>query len=352
MKQIITKGYSIYFNNWKALNQAVANGGYSRVIVLVDENTEKDCLPVFDQQVDFSFETIMVSAGEKNKSIATTSEIWKSLLALGADRKSLLINLGGGVIGDMGGFAASTFMRGMDFIQLPTTLLSMVDASIGGKLGIDFESIKNLIGLFNNPAAIFVFPDFLKTLKKREIHSGKAEMYKHGLIADKNYWGEISNLSAEHSEWENLIYRSIEIKNKVVTEDPTEQGRRKILNFGHTIGHAIESLNLDTISHLLHGESIVLGMIAESFISYKKGMLSIIKLESILNGFDKKYDFPGEINLETEQIIALCLKDKKNQDQKILASLLDGIGSCTFNEEITPEEITEALVFLNEYLQR
>jgi len=352
MQPISTPNYTIYFKDWDQLNLAFANGKYSKVIILVDQNTERDCLYVFKENVNFDFEKISITAGEEHKSITTVTEIWKSLVTLKADRKTLLINLGGGVIGDMGGFAASTFMRGMTFIQVPTTLLSMVDASIGGKLGIDFEGVKNLVGLFNDPAAIFIFPQFLKTLSPRELDSGKAEMYKHGLIADREYWDKMTDIGPDHSDWTQLIYTSVQIKNKVVTKDPTEQGIRKILNFGHTIGHAIESLNLDTKAHLLHGEAIVLGMIAESYISYKKGMLSIIKLESILNGFDKKYKFPNEINLDKEKIIALCLKDKKNEDQKILASLLDGLGSCTFNVEIVKDEIIESLDFIQQYLKK
>lgn len=350
MKPIETAEYKIFINSWEQLIATVEKGVYSKVVILVDQNTERHCLPILEKNVDFSFEFISIPAGENHKSIETLSVIWKALLNLEADRKSLLINLGGGVIGDMGGFAASTFMRGMDFIQLPTTLLSMVDASIGGKLGIDFNGVKNLVGLFKNPNTIIVFPGFLKTLPKRELHSGKAEMYKHGLIADKSYYNMIVDLQSDEIDWTDLIYRSIEIKNRVVSQDPTEQGVRKILNFGHTIGHALEILNLDRASHLLHGEAIILGMIAESFISYKKGKLTISALESVINGFDKKYDFPDAIDLDPEKIVALCLRDKKNENQKILASLIDGVGSCAYNVEVTAEEISEALDFLKQFL--
>ncbi len=352
MQSIKTERYTIFFQDWGQLNLAYANGKYSKVIILVDENTERDCLPILKENVNFNFDRISISSGEDYKSITTLSEIWSSLLSLKADRRSLLINLGGGVIGDIGGFAASTFMRGMTFINIPTTLLSMVDASIGGKLGIDFNGVKNLIGLFNDPIAIFIFPQFLKTLPKRELDSGKAEMYKHGLIADREYWQSMIALSPDHQDWTELIYKSVQIKKRVVSADPTEQGQRKILNFGHTIGHALESLNLNSVAHLLHGEAITLGMIAESYLSYKKGMISIIQFEEIIRGIDKKYVFPQGVILDIDQIMTYCVKDKKNQGQNILASLLDSVGSCTFNVEIVKSEIAEALEFIQQYLKK
>ena len=217
---------------------------YSTLFVLVDENTRAFCLPIFEQKIsNLAYHIIEIPSGETHKNIATCQFIWSEMVKYGADRKSCLINLGGGVIGDMGGFTASTFYRGMDFIQIPTTLLSQVDASIGGKLGIDFMNLKNAVGLFKNPKQVCISADFLHTLSPREIRSGFAELIKHGLIASKKDWDELKDIKSisEVADWEKYIIPSLAIKKAVVQEDPFEMGLRKSLNFGHTIGHAIES---------------------------------------------------------------------------------------------------------------
>ncbi|HEY8400693.1 MAG TPA: 3-dehydroquinate synthase family protein, partial [Cytophagaceae bacterium] len=247
---------------------------YSSVCVIADENTEKHCFPLLLPALQ-KYHLITIPSGEENKTLSTCERIWKGMTDQQLDRKAVVINLGGGVIGDMGGFCASTYKRGIDFIQIPTTLLSQVDASVGGKLGVDFFSYKNHIGVFKEPAAVFINADFLKTLDPAELRSGFAEIIKHCLIADKTKWEEISRKSLAEQNWEDLIAHSVEIKSKVTTADPTEQGLRKILNFGHTIGHAIESYYL-TIKDkkLLHGEAIAIGMVAESYIAEKRGFIS------------------------------------------------------------------------------
>jgi 3-dehydroquinate synthase len=239
---------------------------YSQIIVLSDTNTQTLCLPLIKDLLPYPAETIIIPAGEQHKNLLTCEWIWNQLLLQRLDRKSLLINLGGGVIGDMGGFCAATWKRGIDFIQIPTTLLSMTDAAIGGKTGIDFQGIKNIIGVFQNPAAIFIDPIFLKTLPERELRSGFAEVIKHALIGSPELLQKINlseNIPLPHLDWSELLRESIAVKVHVVAEDPTEQYLRMLLNFGHTIGHALESYFLDTVTPLTHGEAIAIGMICE-----------------------------------------------------------------------------------------
>ena len=272
MAVLESAGSTIHFETRLApLMEIIEKGKYSKVFVFTDSNTSEICLPVFREMLDdFSeFDLIETDPGEENKNIDFCIGIWKTLLDFEADRKCLMINLGGGVITDMGGFIASTYKRGIHFINIPTTLLAQVDASVGGKTGIDIDNVKNMVGTFTLPQAVFIETAFLKTLPECELLSGFAEMIKHGLIADKGYFEVLRN-----SDYKNLdaqaIYRSVEIKNEIVTTDPHEQNLRKILNFGHTIGHAIEGYSLlNDGSPLLHGEAIAAGMICEGYLSHK-----------------------------------------------------------------------------------
>src|ERR1700744_132665 len=229
--------YPIYFNDsLTELVNFVKRGKYSRFFILTDENTAAHCLPLVKEKLGDidNYDLIEINDGEESKDIDFCIGVWKMLIDFGADRQSLMINLGGGVVSDLGGFAASTFKRGIDFVHVPTTLLSQVDASVGGKTGIDFNNIKNIIGTFSQPKAVFINYEFLSSLPARQILSGTAEMLKHGLIMDAAYWNELKNSNLNDPSAE-LIYRSVEIKNQVVMEDPTEKGIRKALNFGHTI---------------------------------------------------------------------------------------------------------------------
>ncbi|RZL11258.1 MAG: 3-dehydroquinate synthase [Pedobacter sp.] len=270
--ELLSNSKPVYFNTGLAqLPALMANGGYSKVFVLTDEHTSVHCLPVFQQLLDdfTGFDLIETSAGEENKSIDFCIGIWKTLLDFGADRKCLLINLGGGVITDMGGFIAATYKRGVDFVNIPTSLLAQVDASVGGKTGIDVDNAKNMVGTFSIPIAVFIEDVFLKTLPEKEMRSGSAEVLKHGLIADAAYFKELNDTGL-HAITAAQVYRSVEIKNTVVTEDPLEKGLRKILNFGHTIGHALESYSLSNDkTPLTHGDAIAIGMICESYLSFK-----------------------------------------------------------------------------------
>lgn len=264
------------------------------------------------------------------------------------DRKALMINLGGGVIGDMGGFCASIYKRGIRFINCPTTLLSQVDASVGGKLGIDFNGLKNHLGVFNEPETVIIAPEFLKTLPQAELRSGYAEIIKHGLIRDNAYFQKLQAQNWESQDWESLIRHSVGIKKAVVEADPKENGLRKILNFGHTIGHAFESYFLDTQNHLLHGEAIALGMIAEGFLSFEKVGFSFEEFREMSRFLLQVY---GKVDFslhELDPILDLCTQDKKNEGSVILFSLLESIGNCTYNIPVTREEIKHAIQYYHQ----
>jgi len=348
MQTIHSDNYPIFFENSLAeLKKFVDAGKYSRSFILTDEHTSVHCLPlvqaVFDGQENFDI--IEVSSGEESKTIDFCIGIWKMLIDFEADRKALLINLGGGVITDMGGFAASTFKRGIDFVHVPTTLLSQVDASVGGKTGIDMDNIKNIIGTFTQPKAVFISEEFLKTLPERQILSGVGEMLKHGLIMDAAYWEALKNSDLSKPS-AALIHRSVEIKNEVVIEDPTEKGIRKALNFGHTIGHAVETNSLINDKHpLTHGEAIALGMICEAYLSHKKTGLSSADLDEIVTVISKLYPKYNLAETNFDTLCSIMLKDKKNQNGNINCTLLTNIGQCVLDNICTNDELCECLSF-------
>lgn len=350
MNTIESAGHNIYFDTELApLAEIIGKGTYSNVFVFADRNTAEACLPVFREMLDdFSgFDLIETDPGEENKNIDFCIGIWKTLLDFGADRKCLIINLGGGVITDMGGFVASTYKRGVDFINIPTTLLSMVDASVGGKTGIDIDNVKNMVGTFSLPQAVFIESEFLKTVPKREILSGFAEMIKHGLIADSDYYHSLKETGYTKVTVAD-IHRSVEIKNKVVTEDPQEKNIRKILNFGHTIGHAVESYSLSKDKKpLTHGEAIAIGMVCEAWLSHKNSNLSAEELEEIRRYITSVY--PKYIIKEKsfDQLSVLMQSDKKNEHGNIMFSLLENIGTCTYNCRVSESDIRESLEYYN-----
>ncbi len=278
---------------FNVLNEYLRAYQNSKIFILVDENTLKHCVTelITQNEILHNAEILEIDSGEENKILDVCYQLWKTLADYKADRQSLLINLGGGVITDMGGFIASTYKRGIDFINIPTTLLSQIDASVGGKTGVDFEGLKNIIGVFNEAKGVFIYPNFLKTLDKRQMLSGYAEALKHALIKDANYWIDLQQgLLFDADNWTNLVTRSVTIKNDIVLSDPLEKNERKLLNFGHTIGHAIESFSLENDQlPLCHGEAIAIGMICESYISNKKNRLSSNDLESITLTINKSY---------------------------------------------------------------
>jgi 3-dehydroquinate synthase len=326
------------------LREFVEMKKYSRASVLTDENTLKHCYPLIGSALP-EHKVITIPSGEEHKSIDTCVKIWDALTRHALDRHSVLIVLGGGVLGDMGGFCAATFKRGIDFILIPTTLLSQVDASIGGKLGVDFNHFKNHIGVFQVPALTILHAGFLKTLSLREKRSGFAEIIKHCLISDKAMWDTVRSKSFDDQDWDSLIRHSVSFKEKVVTEDPREKGLRKILNMGHTIGHAIETFLLNAGNKILHGEAIAAGLIAESWISKQRGFLSnddFVEIKDyILSVFGKI-----QISQQNEEVIAaLTSQDKKNEGDKILSVLLNGVGEASWDNQITKEEVKGALTF-------
>ncbi len=345
MSTIKLDDYQIHFGAFGArLREYLREGKYNKIFIIVDEHTQVDCLPFLEKEIgSISTKVIEIKSGELNKNIATCTKIWTEMMEQEGGRKDLTINLGGGVIGDMGGFCASTFKRGMDFIQMPTTLLSQVDASVGGKLGIDFAEIKNSIGLFKNPLAVIIWPPFLETLPARELRSGFAEVIKHSLIASKKQWIElqrIENLNVSHAI--SFLEKSVLIKKNIVEADPFESGLRKVLNFGHTIGHALESYALKTDQPLLHGEAIAAGMICESYLSLKKGLLQkdLDQITQFLFKHYGKFDFEPDIY---PKLIALMQQDKKNETAEINFTMLKSPGEALFNQFASEKEIKASL---------
>ena len=349
MQSIAANGYPIVFseNGYEYLNDLIEKNKYSIIFILSDTNTNEYCLSRFLPLLatNKTIEIIEIESGETEKNITTCVEIWSILTELGGDRKSLLINVGGGVITDIGGFVASTFKRGIDFMHIPTTLLAMVDASVGGKNGVDLGSLKNQIGVINVPKLVLIDTDYLSTLPQNEMRSGLAEMLKHGLIADADYWTKFKVLNGiDFADFDSLIYRSIEIKNEIVMQDPTENGIRMALNFGHTLGHAIESYFLENENKktLLHGEAIAVGMILESYISWQKKLLSAAEYIEIKNTINAVFETIVFEENDLKPILKLLIHDKKNEYGKIQFALLDGIGSIKINQEVENELIIKS----------
>lgn len=331
----------------KHLDEFISSGKYSSVFVLADKNTEKLCYPVIKSFLP-KHSLIVIPPGEQYKSYEHCKLVWIELIAGLADRKSLLINLGGGIISDLGGLSAGLFMRGIDFIHVPTTLLSQADACIGGKVGVDFYNLKNTVGLFKNPEAVFIYPDFLSTLPERELFSGYAEVIKHYLVADKESFEKLPAKKRLPGNMEGLIINSIKIKSKITEKDPFEKGERKALNFGHTIGHAIESSYIeDNVGTLLHGEAVAAGMICESYLSNQKNLLDDVSTDQVISFLKKIYDLPVFDEARMEKIYGYAIHDKKNESHKIFCTLLNGIGNFAINRELRKEDIYLSLRFYN-----
>jgi len=314
---------------------------YSQLFVLCDENTQRYCYPLLQAALP-PHTLLCVPAGEEHKNLDTCREIWAQLTAHAADRSALLLNLGGGVLCDMGGFCAATYKRGICFVHCPTTLLSQLDASIGGKVGIDFMDLKNHIGVFQNPIAVFIGSIFLNTLPQKEIIAGFAEHIKHLLIADADEWHKQLQANSLRAT-PDVIARSLGIKSAIVAADPHEKGLRKALNFGHTIGHAIESYCLQSHSPLLHGEAIALGIKAEAYISLQKQYITPQEYQQLATFIDTHYPQVSFSPNDIKAITKLCTQDKKNEGGKILCTLLGKIGHALVNEEVSGEEIEEAI---------
>ncbi|UPS90978.1 MULTISPECIES: 3-dehydroquinate synthase [unclassified Bizionia] len=349
MKSIHTETYPIHFNSncYIALNTHLKQTNYSLIFILVDENTHNFCLTKFLQQVETTctIEIIEIESGEEHKTIETCVGVWNVLSELGADRKSLIINLGGGVVTDLGGFVASTFKRGIHYINVPTSLLAMVDASVGGKTGVDLGHLKNQIGVINSGEMVLIDTSFLETLPENQMRSGLAEMLKHGLIYSRDYWNKFT--TTDRLNYNDLIYESVIIKNEIVTQDPLEENLRKTLNYGHTLGHAIESYFL---SHpekeaLLHGEAVAIGMVLANYISTELTGFSKVENDKIKTVIKTIFGEVTVLPSDYEAIIELLKYDKKNEHGNINFVLLEDMGKTKINCLVSNAIIVDAFEY-------
>lgn len=352
--KIEAQGYEVIFNElaYESIAQLLVNKEYSKLVILTDNIVNEAVLPKFLQrlQTTIDFEIIEIESGEESKSIDTCIELWNILSDFEIDRNALLINVGGGMVTDLGGFVASTYKRGIDFVNVPTSLLAMVDASVGGKTGINLNFLKNMVGTFTQPQMVIIDASFLETLPGEHLRSGLAEMYKHGLIADKSYWNQLKHLDQLGIEdLEMLIYHSIAIKNAFVTEDPFEKNIRKALNFGHTLGHAIETWSHQSqdVRALLHGEAIAIGTILEAYLSYKKNYLKRVEFEEIQNTLNLMFEGIVFSKNDIEICINFLKHDKKNQQSEIQFVLLKEIGQFVINQTVPLDWIYEAFDVYN-----
>lgn len=316
------------------------------IIILADENTHEHCYARLISEVPRLARAfkIVIPSGESNKTLETCEKVWNQLAVAGANRRSLLINLGGGMVSDLGGFAGSVFHRGMDFINIPTSLMGMIDASLGGKTGVDLYSLKNIIGVFKNPAAVYVWPPFLDTLPLRQRLSGYAEMLKHALIADYNFWRRLISVPmAVISDWESYIVESIQIKAEIVNRDPFEKGDRMLLNFGHTLGHAFETWSLRNDEEpLTHGEAIAMGIICEAYISYRSAGLSMVERDEVVKQLLLNFNHYKIPTTAIDELVEITNYDKKNQKGRMMLTLIRNIGNAVAGQAIEPAIIRES----------
>ena len=339
------------------LSTAMAECERDSLFVLVDENTQRLCLPLLsDMDCMRGAQVITIGATDANKTVDTLQQVWTALQQGGATRHSLLVNLGGGMVTDLGGFAAATFKRGLNYINIPTTLLAMVDASVGGKTGVNFGGLKNEVGVFSNASAVILDTTFLKTMDHENLLSGYAEMLKHGLISDDRHWAEIlkhqetlENLERQENldKLSALLADSVAVKQRIVTEDPTEQGLRKALNLGHTVGHAFESLALQR-KPILHGYAVAYGLVCELYLSCVKTGFPTDKMRQTVSFIREHY---GQMSITCDDyptLLQLMTHDKKNVAGKINFTLLGGVGDIHINQTATEEDIKEALDFYRE----
>lgn len=349
MLKINTQDYSIVFNadGFESINEILNTNNYSKIFVIVDQITHEVCLNTFLTQIqtNTTIEIIEIEAGEQHKTIETCLGVWNALSELNADRRSIILNLGGGVVTDLGGFIACTYQRGIDFINIPTTLLAMVDASVGGKNGVDLGHLKNQVGIIKTPLLVHINTTFLETLSPKELRSGLAEMLKHGLIHSTTHWDKLTRLKDfTTSDFEALIFESVSIKKDIVEKDPYEKKERKTLNFGHTLGHAIESYFLTSKdkTRILHGDCVAIGMILACFISHKLLNFGLDDCNFIKGYLKQLY---GEVSFTTKDInaiIELLKYDKKNEHGNINFVLLEAIAQPKINCLVDNQIIFEA----------
>lgn len=337
------------------LSKAIANSSHDRIFLLTDKNTHKFCLlnekNIFPKEE--IFQEIIIGADDVNKTLESLASVWQALSQQGASRHSLLINLGGGMVTDLGGFAASTFKRGINYINIPTTLLSMVDASVGGKTGINFNGLKNEIGVFAPATSVLIETEFLQTLDTQNLLSGYAEMLKHGLISTQEHLDELLAFDIEHIDYDELkqmVGRSVAVKERIVEEDPKEHGIRKALNLGHTIGHAFESLALAEERPVLHGYAVAWGLVCELYLSYIKVGFPKELMRTVIQFIKENYGSFSFSCKQYEQLYELMTHDKKNCNGIINFTLLKGVGDICLNQTADKETLFEVFDFFREYM--
>lgn len=356
MKAIVAGSYSIYFNDegYQSLNQFIEEFQPSKIALITDTNTSKFCKNIFISRLvcDSKLLEICINQGEENKNLETCMQVWSQLSKNNFDRNSLIINLGGGVVTDLGGFVAATFLRGISYINIPTSLLAMVDASVGGKTGIDLGVLKNQIGVMAMPEMVIIDKSYLKTLQQHHFNSGIAEVLKHGLIHSENYWNKLlsTKIAINSSNLSDIINESIQIKNNIVEKDYYETGLRKSLNFGHTLGHAIESYSLsgNKIKHLLHGEAIAIGIVLETYLSHIYLDLSKHSVNEVKSIFKTYFNTVSFDNESINAIISYLIFDKKNKNHQVNFVLLETIGSPVLDIQVSNRHLIDAF---NYYLE-
>lgn len=334
-------------NRWAKLLELLSEMRISKLFVLTDVNTSKHCFPFLKERLkgfDLPLLQFEIQAGEENKNLESASRVWTQLTEAGADRNSVIINLGGGVVTDLGGFVASTYKRGIPFIHIPTSLMGMVDAAIGGKCGIDYLQYKNHLGVFQQPASILIEPQFLNTLNAQEIQSGTAEIMKHALIGDREAWQMMKD--QEGFDWidVNTLHRSIDFKGELTSKDPLEKGLRKSLNFGHTIGHAIESFYLNRKTPIPHGFAVAAGILCESFLSQNHLQLSRSEFTQIESYILRQYKRMAFSKSDISAILHCMKQDKKAQDGHHQFVLLKSIGEVVWDKVVEDKDIEVALM--------
>ena len=335
------------------LKEVLSGIKYDKLFVLTDNNTEKLCFPLISELEEVhNAGKIILKSGDENKNLESLASIWTYLTDHGATRHSLLINLGGGLISDIGGFAAATFKRGIKCINIPTTILGAVDASVGGKTSINFNGLKNEIGAFAAAVSVLIDAEFFKTLDHANFMSGYAEMLKHGLISDEKTLNKILAFDTQNIDYDKLteiVIESVYIKEDVVQKDPYEKDIRKALNLGHTIGHAFESRSYAIKKPIQHGYAVAWGLVCELYLSYKKCYFPKEILQKVVYFIKENYgtfDFSCD---EYEALYELMKHDKKNATRdKINFTLLNDVGSVVLNQTATKEEIFESIDFLRE----
>jgi 3-dehydroquinate synthase len=337
----------------RTLNTTLKKNKWSAYYIICDSNTLTHCLSslIFSCPILEEAEIIELEPGEESKDISVITSIWETLAELGADKKSLVINLGGGVICDAGGFAAATFKRGVDFINIPTSLLAMADASIGGKNGINLKGIKNTIGTITQPNFVFVDPVFLETLPPEHLINGYAEIVKIALVCNKRFFNALSSLKLDGSfQNQEIVLESIRLKSQVVKKDPFDKGYRKILNFGHTIGHAVESLSMEKGKPLFHGSAVAIGMTIESHICLALKRITLKEFESILAALRMNFSFPVIEENDLSTLFRYMDQDKKNSGNNYMAALLKRIGKCDPAVKMLKAQVERSIKYYNNHI--